>query len=346
MSDGIDADEIRLPFPEPPEPGRTIEIAPGLLWARMPLPFRLNHVNVWLLAEEDGWTAVDCGAATEETRAAWDQLISGPLRGKPIRKLVATHGHVDHVGLSGWLTARFEAPLYATLAAWLWARVMSENSGKPTPATTLRHLDIHGTEPKHIAAFAKDRGMPPMLFGPQPGALVRLRGGGRVRMGGRVWRVDIAEGHADEHASYYCSQDSILIAGDQILQRISPVIGVFASEPLADPLNDYLSSLPIYGALPAETLVLPSHGLPFYGLHARLDQLRRHHVQRLENTLAALEHPRTATECAKVLFERAVGEGQWFLALAETLAHLHRLEGEGRVGRNVAANGLIRFART
>jgi glyoxylase-like metal-dependent hydrolase (beta-lactamase superfamily II) len=345
MKDGIDPSEIQLPFPEPPEPGRTVEIAPGLLWARMPLPFRLNHVNVWLLAEDDGWTAVDCGPDTPEVRAAWDDLVSGTLRGSTIRQLVATHGHVDHVGLSGWLTSRFPAPLHATLGAWLWARLMSETGEKPVSPTVLRHMEVHGCDPKDIAAFAKNRGMPAKLFGPQPAAFVRLRDGKQASMAGRQWRIDICEGHGDEHASFYCERNSVLIAGDQILQRISPVVGVFAGEPMADPLSDYLDSLELYRGLPSNTLVLPSHGLPFYGLHTRLDQLARHHRERLGETLTALDRPRTAMEAARVLFGRAVAEGQWFLALAETLAHLHRLENEDRVGRQVETSGLIRFAR-
>jgi glyoxylase-like metal-dependent hydrolase (beta-lactamase superfamily II) len=311
----------------------------------MPLPFRLDHVNVWLLREGDGWSAVDCGVDNAATRSAWEALLEGPLEGLPVRRLVATHGHVDHVGGSGWLIGRMGASFTATLAAWLWARVGHAQVGKPAPPESLRHLEAHGADPEHVAAFAKDRGPVTRLFGEQPVALERLHSGDRLEMGGRAWQVHTADGHADEHATFYCGDDAILIAGDQILQRISPVVGVFASEPEADPLSAYLASLDHYVRLPDRALVLPSHGLPFYGLRTRIAQLRQHHASRLELTLAALDQPRTATECAERLFERAMREGQWFLALAETLSHLHYLMGRGEVAREKDSSGLIRFFR-
>lgn len=346
MRDGIGpADEITLPFATPPSPGEAIEVAPGLLWARMPLPVRLDHVNVWLLAERDGWTAIDCGLDSPETRAAWDKLAAGPLRGRPVRRLVATHGHVDHVGLAGWITSRFGAPLHSTLAAWLWARVTFAGRNEATSAQSLDYLRAHGCDPRHIEAYARNRGPLLKLFGEPPRAHIRLRDGDELHMGERRWRVVIADGHADEHASFLSVDGNVVIAGDQVLQRISPVVGVFAGEPLADPLTDYLASFERFRGLPETTLVLPSHGLPFRGLDARLDQLEQHHHRRLERAHDALDRPRTATECSYVLFARAMQEGQWYLALAETLAHLHRLETLGAVRREVDRNGVVRFER-
>lgn len=347
MKDGIDsADLIQLPFEEPPAPGEAIEVAPGVLWARMPLPVRLNHVNVWILADDDGWTVVDCGLDSSETRAAWDRLISGPLKGKPIRRLVATHGHVDHVGLAGWITERFNTSFHATRACWLWARVTFAGRNEPTSPHALEHLRSHGCDPAHIEAYARDRGPLLKLFCQPPAAHVRLKEGDALDMGGRRWRVLTNDGHADEHASFVSVDEKVVIAGDQILQRISPVVGVFAGEPNADPLTTYLDSLERFRGLAADTLVLPSHGLPFRGLDARLDQLKQHHRRRLELVHEALDRPRTATECSQVLFARAMAEGQWFLALAETIAHLHHLVTIGAARREVGNDSVIRFART
>lgn len=338
--------EVTLPFPEPPPPGTTIEVAPGVLWARMPLPFRLNHVNVWLLDDGEGWTAVDCGIDTPETRAAWDRLAaSGPLAGRRLTKLVATHGHPDHIGLAGWVAERFAAPYHATRASWLWGRVTHATAGDPTSPFVLAFLASHGAEERHRAAFAVDRGPHARLVGPQPRGFVRITEAEPVAMGGTRWQPILAEGHADEHASYWSAEAGVLIAGDQVLQRISPVVGVFASEPLADPLTDYLASLPRFSALAAGALVLPSHGLPFHGLRARVAQLAAHHDERLDKVEAALDAPRTATECARVLFDAKVLEGQWLLAMAESLAHLHRLVSEGRARKLASADGLIRFER-
>jgi glyoxylase-like metal-dependent hydrolase (beta-lactamase superfamily II) len=311
----------------------------------MPLPLRLNHVNVWLLTDADGWTAIDCGLDSAETRAAWEKLAVGPLAGKPVRRLIATHGHVDHVGLAGWFTSRFGVPFQSTLAAWLWARVTYAGRSEPTSAEALEHLRIHGCNPRHIEAYARNRGTLLQHFGAPPRAHIRLKDGGELEMGGRCWRIVTADGHADEHASFLSMNGDVVIAGDQILQRISPVVGVFAGEPSADPLTDYLASLQRFRDLPAETLVLPSHGLPFRGLKARLNQLELHHRKRLDLALSALDRPLTATECAHVLFDRAMAEGQWFLALAETLAHLHRLETLGEAEREADGNGVIRFVK-
>jgi glyoxylase-like metal-dependent hydrolase (beta-lactamase superfamily II) len=336
---------LRLPFPHPPNPGEVIEIAPDLLWARMPLPMRLNHVNVWLLRDKGRWTAVDCGADTVDTRNAWDALLGGPLGGEPLERLVATHGHPDHIGCSGWIASRAGIPFFATLASWLWARIGHANVGAPARPESLRHLESHGADPSNVAAFAENHRAALRLFGEQPAALVRLRDGDQPRFGGSAWTVHTADGHADEHATFHSIDRGVLIAGDQILQRISPMIGVFALEPRADPLTDYLRSLDHYAGLPDETLVLPSHGLPFYGIGTRVRQLKEHHAHRLAITLDALDSPRTATQCAHRIFERAMAEGQWFLALAETLAHLHHLVTQGVVVRQVDESGLVRFSR-
>lgn len=339
------ADAIRLPFPEPPKPGEAIAVAPGVLWARMPLPLRLNHVNVWLLEERDGWTAVDCGLDTPQTREAWQALEAGPLRGRPIRRLVATHGHVDHIGLAGWVASRHGATFHATRASWLWGRVGHLNSGQPTTASALAFLESHGIAEGHRAAYASDRGVTSRLFGPQPTALHRIDDGQQIAMAGRSWRIIVANGHGDEHASFSDATGRVLIAGDQILQRISPVVGVFSTEPLADPLTEYLASLPRFAALAPETLVLPSHGLPFYGLQKRVADLSHHHEVRLAQALAALDAPKAAAACAPALFEATTVESQWLLTLAETLAHLHRLVTLGQVRREVDGNGRVLFAR-
>lgn len=337
---------LLFPLPEPPAPGETIEVAPGILWARMPLPLRLNHVNIWLLEERDGWTAVDCGLDTPDTRAAWDKLAAGPLKDRPLRRLVATHGHVDHIGLAGHVTGRFGAAFHATRAAWLWGRVSYLNSGQPTSPAALAFLESHAIAPAHIAAFAKDRGAYARLFGPQPTALHRIGDGDRIELGGSAWRTIVANGHGDEHASFVAETAGVLIAGDQILQRISPVVGVFSTEPLADPLSEYLASLPRFTALDPDLLVLPSHGLPFRGLHTRVAELAHHHDERLARTLGALDRPKAAAAAAPALFDQRLVDSQWLLTLAETLAHLHRLVTLGEVRREIDAAGRILFART
>ncbi|MCP8938754.1 MBL fold metallo-hydrolase [Alsobacter sp. SYSU M60028] len=321
-------------------------MAPGVLWSRIPLPLRLNHVNVWALEDEAGWTVIDAGPDTMAAREIWETLFAGPLRGKPITRLIATHGHLDHVGLAGWFVQRQDACFTATLTEWQGARL--RRLGEDDAAGQMdRFLIRHGCDPQSLQGFASHRATTMKLLGEQPPELVRIREGDEVRIGGRVWRVIVAGGHADEHASFYCEADRILIAGDQVLPRITPVIGVFPSQPLADPLSDYLASLTRFEDLPPDCLVLPSHGEPFFGLRTRIAALREHHEERLARILELVAEPATCWTVAASVFARAVSEGQGRLALAESLAHLHRLARLGEVATlHDGHDETIRFVRT
>ncbi|SED30827.1 Glyoxylase, beta-lactamase superfamily II [Rhizobiales bacterium GAS188] len=337
--------DIELLTETPPAPGELREVAPNLLWARLPLPMRLNHVNLWFMREDDGWVVVDAGLDTQMCRDAWEKLLAGPLAGRPIRRLVLTHGHPDHVGLAGWLTERFDCSFSATRTEWLFANWRQAQYGRGFGARMQRFFIAHGGSAEIVQSFAaQDAAIERGEF-PVPEQLLRLRHGDRPRFGGREFRVIVGRGHADEHASFYAPEGHLLIAGDQILQRITPVIGVFGYEPESDPLSDYLDSLPRFEDLPADTLVLPSHGLPFYGLQARLEQLRGHHQERLDQLLSHMREPRSTFALASLIFDRAMQEGQGRFAFAETLAHLHYAETLGTARRSVDAEGNITFVR-
>lgn len=340
------AGEIRYLHETPPKGAEVIEMAPGILWARLPLPFRLNHVNVWLLRDEDGWTMIDTGAATDEARAIWDALFKGPMAGARVNRLVATHGHTDHVGLAGWLVKRAGGvPMHVTLAEWMSAQIRYWEAHAPMNDAAERFLAMHGCDAETVAGYAADRERIRALQVPQPGSIERLRQGDVIRMGQRDWRLIVAGGHAIEHTSFWCEADKILIAGDQVLSKISPMIGVFPAEPNADPLAEYLDSLHRFRELPADALVLPSHGLPFTGLHVRVDQLAHHHDIRLDDLAALMAKPRTSMELTHGLFARAVAEGQGRLALAETIAHANYLVGRGRATVEMDARGQLLFER-
>jgi glyoxylase-like metal-dependent hydrolase (beta-lactamase superfamily II) len=323
----------------PPPRGATPEIVPGLQWLRVPLPFRLNHVNVWLLDDGDGWTIVDTGANNADTKALWDDV----LQNRKLNRLIGTHGHPDHIGLAGWLIERRPMALHMTLGEWLAPQIWREEGLKPMRPEVEAYYLSHAVPQSAIDRMKYEREKAPFRNYPLPPSFVRFRDGDEIRFGGRAWRVLVNGGHADEHASFFCEAERILIAGDQVLSKISPVVGVFPSQPLADPLADYLASLKRLASLPADTLVLPSHGLPFRGLHARLTELEVHHAQRLGKLLAGMTGAHSGVELARVLFEKAMGEGQTVLALAETLAHAHRLVTDGRVVRDVRADGAVTF---
>ncbi|QCI65020.1 MBL fold metallo-hydrolase [Phreatobacter stygius] len=328
-----------------PQPGEVPELAAGLRWARLPLPFILNHVNVWFLDDGQGWTAVDAGIESPDMRALWEAMLAGPLSDRPLARLVATHGHTDHVGLAGHLVARHDIPFASTLIEWLWARIRHADSREPPKPHVAKYMARNGCDAALVKRFASDRSTFSTALGPPPRQIERLHDGATLRMGGRDWRIITAGGHSEEHASFYCEADHILIAGDQVLSHITPVIGVFPGEPDADPLAEYLASLDRFAGLPEDTLVLPSHGLPFHGLHLRLAALRDHHIKRLDRLREALDRPMSAYEAAVALFPRAMGDGHAYLAISETLAHLHRLRGDGLIVSALDAAGVQLFTR-
>ena len=325
---------IRYLYEHHPLGAQTFEVAPGILWARVPLPFRLDHVNVWLIRDADGWTLIDTGTANDIARGVWQELLAGVLSGAPIVRLIATHGHTDHVGLAGWLhQIADEAPYHISLIEWQSARLRLDEAKAPAPKSAMRFLAAHGCDPDCVVGFAEDRRSAHAYLEPLPDEIVRIREGARLTFGGRQWTAMVCGGHAAEHVSLWCEADNILIAGDQILSKITPMIGVNPHEPDADPLTDYLDSLSRFRALPADALVLPSHGLPFHGLRIRTDQLAHHHELRLAELEGMIATPQTAMALAHGLFPKAVAGGHARHAFAETLAHAHYLVTQGRAVR-------------
>jgi glyoxylase-like metal-dependent hydrolase (beta-lactamase superfamily II) len=169
-----------------------------------------------------------------------------------------------------------------------------------------------------------------------------------LRIGRRQWRVITAFGHAPEHACLFSADGDggpVLISGDQVLPRITTNVGVWGNQPEADPLAQFLRSMDKFRPLPQDTLVLPSHGRVFRGLHQRLDELQAHHAQRLAELEAALDTPKTAAEVLPVLFRRPLDHHQLVFAIAEAIAHLHYLWYAGRATRQRDNDGLWVFQR-
>lgn len=325
MSLMLERKSLEFPWAEPPTPGEVRRVASGLLWARLPLPFRLNHVNVWLLEEDDGWTVIDTGCATPEIIAVWEKLLAGAMGGRKITRVVATHGHVDHIGLSGWLVERFEADFVGTFAEWIWARLSHTHDIPGSSAAHHTYLVRNGFEEDVAEQLVRSRGRFIDLSSPLPGWVTEIRDGERVRFGGRDWRVIVTRGHAFEHASFHDPVSNILIAGDHLLPKISPVIAVYEMTPKSDPLGDYLASFPQFDDVAEDVLVLPSHGMPYRGMYRRISELREHHRRRLDATADFLRRPRTALELSSEMFPHIEGPDNIGFALGETLAHVNHL---------------------
>jgi len=336
-------DGLRFPFTDPPDTGTAVPVAPGVLWVRMPLPFALDHINLWVLEDGDGWTLVDTGIATDETRALWDTLLAGPLAGRPVRRLICTHFHPDHIGLSGWLTDRLSVPLWASVTEWAFGRQLAAMPDDAFAEIARRLYARAGCGPD-LLDFVAQRGNPYRhRVAALPTSVRRLMNGQDVRIGASTWRVVTGQGHSPDHVGLFSAHARVLISGDQVLPRISPNVSVWPTEPDEDPLSLFLASLHHWrAAVDDDVLVLPSHGLPFRGLHARLGVLLHHHDGRLDETVALCRgEPKTAMDLLPRLFQRELDDHQLFFALGETLAHLHHLVAQDRLRGVTDDDGVV-----
>ena len=342
--------QLAYPFGETlPALGTTLEVAPGVRWLRMLLPFQLDHINLWLLRDRidgrDGWTIVDCGITNDATRAAWETIFANELQGLPVLRVIVTHMHPDHIGLAHWLTERWNVRLWCSATDYNVARLASSGIAAIGGEATARFMASHGLTDEESQTKIKARtnyykSMVPDL----PHAYRRLLAGDVLQIGGHDWTCHAGYGHAPEHMSLHCPQLGVLISGDMVLPRISTNVSVIDVEPEADPLTLYLDSIEKMRAIDAGVLVLPSHGLPFKGLHTRIDQLQAHHAERFVETLeACAAAPQSAFELVPVLFKRALDLHQMTFAIGESIAHLHALWYRGKLERSIGDDGVIRF---
>lgn len=330
-----------------PAAGQTAEVAPGVRWLRMPLPFALDHINLWLVDDsqdtQTGWAAVDTGLYSSLVREAWEQVLPA----HPLTRQIVTHFHPDHLGLAAWLQDKTGAELWMTEGEYAVAQLVAEQTAGWGVPAMLDFFRLHGLDEVRCAALAERgnayrRGVPVI-----PPTFRRIFDNDLLRIGEHDWRVIVGFGHAPEHASLYCADLCVLISGDMLLPRISTNISSFAATRHNDPLGWFLASLQRFTELPADTLVLPSHGLPFRGIHARVAELTEHHRQRCDDLLAACtDNALTAAELIPVLFSREIPDAhQAMFAMGEAIAHLVYLEQRGKLQRSTGEDGRQRFAR-
>lgn len=384
-----------------PAGGARLDLREGIAWIRMPLPFALDHINLWLLRDcfdgREGWTLVDCGASTAATRECWSKLIDSPqggggLDGLPILRVLCTHMHPDHVGLAAMLARRFDCALWMTVGEYALCRILAQPPSDAQDGLVLAFYRSLGMADPASQALGARRGSHAFhrLVPELPRRFRRIRDGELIRIGRRNWKVITGCGHSPEHACLYsdCSaadhlsavggaehpqtalgratihqrtgscadgrspgsssaNDPILISGDMVLPRISTNTAVWEIEPESNPVQWYLDSIRRLSGCNPQTMVLPSHGRPFVGLHRRIEQLCLHHAERLEEVRhACADRICSALDIVPIMFRRPLDDHQLGFALGEALGHLHALWYAGELTRRIDDSGVMRFRAT
>jgi glyoxylase-like metal-dependent hydrolase (beta-lactamase superfamily II) len=333
------------PFAEPPVPGTVLEVAPGVHWVRMPLPFSLKWINLWLLEDGDGWTVVDTGIPNSETKAHWRTIFDTVLGGKPVKRVIVTHMHPDHIGLAGWMTRKWQCDLWISRLEYVSCRMLVADTGREAPEAGVKFYRAAGWEQEDLDRYVDRFGGFGKAVSQLPDAFQRLSDGAEISIGGRAWRIVTGCGHSPEHACLWQPDINVFISGDQILPRISSNVSVFPTEPEADPLSDWINSCrKLKATIPEDVLVLPAHNEPFYGAHKRLDALVDGHERALGRLLTKLEEPRKVLDTFTTLFARTIEKDSLGMATGEALAHLNCLKKRGLV-TSVQADGTTLYRR-
>jgi len=330
-------ESLRFPF-EAPAPGQLREVAPGVHWIRLPLPFSLDHINVWAIADGDGWALVDTGTRSDEVVEAWEALLSQAPLDQPLTRVFITHMHPDHIGMAGWLTRKYGASFWITRLEYLTCRTLVADTSREAPAEAVRFFAEAGWNQEAIDKYrTRFGGFGKMIYN-LPDSFRRLEDGQRIRIGAHEWEVVTGCGHSPEHASLYCASLKLLVSGDQVLPKISSNVSVQPMEPDADPMADWLASLDkLRARVPDDVLVLPAHNECFHGLHTRLQGLQDGQQSALQRLRDALHSPQRVPDLFSALFRRKIEphSSNFHLATGETMACLNHLIHRGEVVREL-----------
>ncbi|MCU9840482.1 MBL fold metallo-hydrolase [Ruegeria sp. WL0004] len=322
-----------FPFEKMPDFGDVCEVADGILWIRIPLPYQLDHVNIYLVRDHVGWAVIDTGIKTMEAIAAWEAYFAGPLSGILISKVIVTHHHPDHIGLAGWMCERFDAPLLTSYSTYMGSKVISLGGNERQTRSYFDFYTRHGMSREGAGIVAIQGNDYLRRVGELPDSFLRLLMSDVLEIGDRTFRIITGDGHAHEQVLLYCKEEKLLFAADQILEKISPNVSVYADERSGDPLGHFLRSLRFLRAeIPNDVLILPGHRRPFVGLQQRCAELEAHHEERCDLIRSACSvRPHTNAELVGILFLRELDAHQMSFAFTETLAHVNRLVRRGEI---------------
>ncbi len=340
--------KLSYPLGDPPPAGEAREVAPGIFWVRMPLPFALKWINLWLLEDGDGWTIIDTGVGIEESREHWRTIFQATLGGRPVTRVICTHMHPDHIGLAGWICRKFGAPLWMSRLEYVVGRVLVADTGREAPEDGVKFYRAAGWDEDALNSYKLRFGGFGKAVSRLPDSYRRISEGEVIEIGGRPWRLVSGNGHSPEHICLWQEELKLFISGDQVLPRISSNVSVFPTEPEGDPLTDWINSChKLRAEIPADVLTLPSHNEPFLGLHQRLDHLVDGHERSLDRVEKRLrEAPRRAVDLFGALFARKIGADLIGMATGEAIAHANCLIARGRALRETDAEGIARYVPT
>lgn len=326
---------------ETPAVGSVMEIIDGLYWLRFGLPMSgLDHINLWALADETGWTIVDTGIADKASRMLWEQHFTGFMQGRPVRRVLATHLHPDHTGLAGWLCRKFDASLLMSRGEYFLCRILASDTGKVAPREGLDFYRKAGYDESQLELYKLRFGGFGKAISALPHSYQRLCEGELIRIGQHDWQVLVGSGHSPEHVCLWSSETGVCLSGDQLLPNISSNVSVWPTEPEGNPLEAWISSCKkLKTVLPEDTLICPAHGIPFRGAHRRLDKLISHHEKALTRLYELCRRPCLATEVYAVLFRREINDSNRIMAVGESIAHLNCLLARGRLMRELNDQG-------
>lgn len=341
MLQARNTDPLTYEFEKTPDPGTSMPVAEGVNWLRMPLPFALSHINLWLLEDHAGWTIVDTGVDSVDSHAVWERMLGEMARRGPVERVLLTHMHPDHSGCAGWLCRRLGAALWMSREEYLLCRILTADTGREAPPAGIDFYHAAGFPADALHRYQELFGMFGRFVSGLPEAFTRLKDGDLLDINGKDWEVIIGRGHSPEHACLFSAEDNLLIAGDQLLPTISSNVSVFPTEPLADPLAEWMNSLrELKQRVSVDVLTLPAHGRPFRGAHGRLDGLVAEHEACLEALLAHCRTPRRAIDVFSALFKSPIRDSSLIMATGESIAHLNYLINQGLMRRTVDDNGI------
>ncbi len=337
---------VTYEFDGKPEHGELTQVADGIRWLRMPLPMVLEHINLWLLDDDGGCAIVDTGVFIDSNREVWEKTLAGPVGDDDITRVVVTHLHPDHVGCAGWLTREHDVELWMTREEYLLCRVLIADTGREAPDAGVRFYRAAGFPDEALHRYQEMFGMFGRYVSPLPESYHRLLDGDTIRIGGSDWEIVVGRGHSPEHACLYNQERKLVISGDQILPTISSNVSVYPTEPHANPLRDWLRSLGSMKArLPEDVLVLPAHGKPFRGAHARLDELIAEHLTALDKCLELCRESKRAIDVFPALFKGRISDGNLIMATGESVAHLNYLIADGQMTVEPDTDGVLWYRR-